>query len=412
MANNIIRPAELPPRANPIASEIVPSDNGVSVAAVTWADGVNAGRPLANQAEAEAGINATKAMTPLTTKQAIEAQGAVLFATSGQGALADTAVQPGSNRLVPAGGATGQVLAKTSGTDYATEWTAAGVGDMLEATYDPQAIGDDAFDRANHTGTQTAATINDFGPSVAALSDFFRGFAYSNNATTPATHIDVAAGMCRDSLNVHTINLVSTITKQVNALWAEGDGEGGWDFAPGAVPSGFHWIHAIYNPTTDTSDVLFSASINAPVMPTGYTHRRLIGGFAYASGDVFGFVNEGEWHYYKTRFASVSDQNITTTTSDFLLAVPLGAKLQVQTAITVYNSAGAAAAITIRDPDLGTFTASAGTSIWYHGEGDVLATQAFLRTNTTGEVRAGSSSATSQLSINVEGWRLDRSVYR
>lgn len=34
-----------------------------------------------------------------------------------------------------------------------------GSGDMEAATYDPQAIGDDAFDRANHTGAQAISTI-------------------------------------------------------------------------------------------------------------------------------------------------------------------------------------------------------------------------------------------------------------
>ena len=73
MAGEVIRPSSLPPRVDPIASEIVPSDNGSIVAGVTWEKGVAAGRPLASQAEAEAGINSTKAMTPLTTKQAIQA---------------------------------------------------------------------------------------------------------------------------------------------------------------------------------------------------------------------------------------------------------------------------------------------------------------------------------------------------
>lgn len=74
MANQLIRPSNLPDRANPVSNEVVPSDNGSVVAKVTWADGVAAGRPLANQSEAEAGANATKAMTPLTTKQSIASE--------------------------------------------------------------------------------------------------------------------------------------------------------------------------------------------------------------------------------------------------------------------------------------------------------------------------------------------------
>lgn len=35
-------------------------------------------------------------------------------------------------------------------------------GNMYQATYDPQGIEADAFDRENHTGTQTASTISDF----------------------------------------------------------------------------------------------------------------------------------------------------------------------------------------------------------------------------------------------------------
>ena len=119
MANQLIRPSNLPDRANPVSNEVVQSDNGSTVAKVTWADGVAAGRPLANQSEAEAGANATKAMTPLTTKQAIDAQvpgkisaalasytptsglgtaafeDVAAFATAAQGSTADTAVQPG-----------------------------------------------------------------------------------------------------------------------------------------------------------------------------------------------------------------------------------------------------------------------------------------------------------------------------
>lgn len=51
--------------------------------------------PVASQAEAEAGSNASKRMTPLTTKQSIASQVGITLATAAQGALADSAVQPG-----------------------------------------------------------------------------------------------------------------------------------------------------------------------------------------------------------------------------------------------------------------------------------------------------------------------------
>ena len=63
---------------------------------------------------------------------------------------------------LPAGGVTGQVLAKASNDDGDVTWaTPSGSGDMLASLYDPQAIEGDAFDRANHTGAQAIATITD-----------------------------------------------------------------------------------------------------------------------------------------------------------------------------------------------------------------------------------------------------------
>lgn len=95
MVDQIIRPADLPTeRTNPVSTEFTVTDNGSTVAKVTLEKAALAGRPTASQAEAEAGVDPLKAMTPLTTKQAVAYQGAVLFASSAQGSLADTAVQP------------------------------------------------------------------------------------------------------------------------------------------------------------------------------------------------------------------------------------------------------------------------------------------------------------------------------
>lgn len=72
---------------------------------------------------------------------------------------------------VPPGGNTGQVLTKQSDGDFDSGWSDAGSGDMSTLVYDPQGIASDAFNRANHTGTQLASTISDFQTQVSLNAD-------------------------------------------------------------------------------------------------------------------------------------------------------------------------------------------------------------------------------------------------
>lgn len=68
-----IRIRDLPAASPAVASDFLAIDNG-STRKVSITDAVNAGRPLASQAEAETGTNPAKAMTPLTTKQSIASE--------------------------------------------------------------------------------------------------------------------------------------------------------------------------------------------------------------------------------------------------------------------------------------------------------------------------------------------------
>lgn len=71
---------------------------------------------------------------------------------------------------------------------------ASGGGDMLAATYDPTAIAGDAFARANHTGTQVAATVSDFSAaadaritaSAQATATWEAGVGTTESAVSPA----------------------------------------------------------------------------------------------------------------------------------------------------------------------------------------------------------------------------------
>lgn len=105
------------PAASPASSTDVVAIDGATTRKATLTEAVNAGRPFASQAEAEAGTVATKGMSPLLTAQAIAALGGAEFA-------------PIASK-VPTGGAVNQVLGKTGSGDYAMSWRNAGAGDLL-----------------------------------------------------------------------------------------------------------------------------------------------------------------------------------------------------------------------------------------------------------------------------------------
>lgn len=90
----------------------------------------------------------------------------------------------------------------TNGTD--PSWaTVSGSGDMEASVYDPQGIEDDAFDRANHTGSQTASTISDFDTEVSNNTDV------AANTTARHSHANKALLDTYDQTNA---NITTAIT--------------------------------------------------------------------------------------------------------------------------------------------------------------------------------------------------------
>jgi hypothetical protein len=145
-------------------------------AAATAADrvqtGLDATATAADRVQTGLDATATAADRVQTGLDVIAADAAAALATS----------------VIPTGGTTGQALVKASNSDYDYAWASiSGIGDMVAAIYDPTAVGGDAFARANHHGTQLAATISDFSTAADARVSAAIGAtvqAYSANLTT------------------------------------------------------------------------------------------------------------------------------------------------------------------------------------------------------------------------------------
>lgn len=114
---------------------------------------------------------------------------------------------------------------------------------------------------------------------------YINGMLLSNDATTPNTKLDVAAGVCRDSNNIVDINLGNYLSQGNAALTANSatvinfatTGANALDTGTIAA-STFYYIFAIADSSNKNQPVaLASLSATAPTLPFGYDSIRLIG---------------------------------------------------------------------------------------------------------------------------------------
>lgn len=118
--------------------------------------------------------------------------------------------------------------------------------------------------------------------------------------------------------------VASAITKQIDAPWVAGDDVGGLD--TGTVANNtWYYSYSIYNPGTDTSDAILTATFGSPTLPAGYTKQSYKGAVRTdGSANIRQFRQSGNQFYYlnKGTFSAAGDfvatnygtaQNIVTT---------------------------------------------------------------------------------------------------
>jgi len=115
---------------------------------------------------------------------------------------------------------------------------------------------------------------------------------------------------------------LSAITKQIDAAWAEGTNAGGLDTGTVAADT-FYYLFAIYNPTTQTSDALFSASKTSPTLPSGYTKKKYVGCVRTGGAAVIaGFRQVGNRFYYSSMFFDIPFGTAPTSPTNKTLTAP------------------------------------------------------------------------------------------
>lgn len=180
-----------------------------------------------------------------------------------------------------------------------------------------------------------------------AISKLPIGYYYLggiNNNTSDLSHdIDISPSEFKSDTNDYDIIINQTLTKQIDASWSEGNDAGGLDTGA-ATGDTWYYVYAILNPTTDTSDVLFSASSSSPTLPSGYTKKRLISALrTNSSGNLYTFLYVDGWYIRRTQVLDIDDTSGGTSekTGTLSTSVPTGVSCLVDANIYHPASAGA-----------------------------------------------------------------------
>lgn len=137
------------------------------------------------------------------------------------------------------------------------------------------------------------------------LRSYLAGLTLSNDATTPNTKIDVAAGMAADSTNAMMINLASAATIDFT-----GTGAGKLDTGSIAAST---WYHCFVVAGSSGVSTLASTSLT-PTLPSGYTAYRRIGSvLTDTSSHLLAFSQSGDEFLWSTSVNDVTVGNLSST---------------------------------------------------------------------------------------------------
>lgn len=232
------------------------------------------------------------------------------------------------------------------------------------------------------------------------------------NGSDATNDINFAAGNCRDSANAVNIVLGSTITKQIDAVWAVGTNAGG--LFSGSLVDGTYHCFVIMRPDTGVVDAGFSSSVTASDRPIAYTYYRRVASIIRASSTIIPFTQTGDRFQRTNSILDVNASNPGTSAVTRTLSVPLGI---IVTAMINNQLANGAAGVgtsaylsplTAADVAPGSTAPLAESPIASNASGGVSGASWYreIQTDTSGQIRSrlSASDASVTLRIATLGW--------
>lgn len=253
------------------------------------------------------------------------------------------------------------------------------------------------------TGAPEDCTRNQAAAILGIFPNLLSGLTLSNNAVTPHTTLDIAAGgaVSDDATAVMTI---AAFTKTTDA-WVSGSGNGALDSGTVAAVT---WYHVFLISCSGTSDILFSTSATSPTMPGGCDKKRRIGAFKTdASVFIFAFTQFGDQFLWVTGNANALLTTLSTTPVLYTTLVPTGVK--VMALLRGYmDNASATSRVLLYSPDEvpSGFIGTDGnlTCLMTGINIDQACGELQIRTNTDAQIRAVASQPNTILQLYSYGW--------
>lgn len=233
---------------------------------------------------------------------------------------------------------------------------------------------------------------------------FFRGYIDGLeilNGTGDIIHdITIGLGVCRDSTNTVWIDNIATITKQIDATWAEGDDAGGLFTGSVAADTWYHFF--IIMKTDGTIDGGFDTSVSAANLPAGYTYFRRLGSvLTDGSSNIIRFHQYGDHFIWDQSVEDHDNTLLGATAANFALTVAPDVIVDTDCMILAFKSGARAWFFSPSQADNTTTTAS-WCSIAYDGR---QALPSRIRTDTNGQIRGiGNTSGISVYIVTIGWW--------
>ena len=249
--------------------------------------------------------------------------------------------------------------------------------------------------------TQVMQNFNNLLGCLTKLQGYIGGLTLANDATTPATVIDTASGIA-ESDDVTTLMTLPTFTKNANAVWTVGSGNGCLDSGTSLAANTWYHLFVIERTDTGVVDELCSQSATSPALPSNYSKKRRIGSIKTdGSSHIIAFTQNGDEFLWKTAISDVSISNLGTAGATLSISTPLGVKTNALIGVQINGTPNWH--VELYSPDQGfgenviVIGVNPASSQWLAGSGSI-------RTNTSSQIQAISDQNNTTLFLATNGW--------